>query len=113
MEIIIGLIIWIIMVWVGGSISHGKGRSKNEGQALGCLLGPLGVIIAAVMPAKAGALDELLMSAAVYFDSLLREQLDVVTGLINPILTVTVGTGIAGMMIAAFLPVFEISGAVN
>ena len=62
---------------------------------------------------EAGALDELLMSAATYFDSLLREHLNTITNLINPILTVFVGTGIAGMMIAAFLPVFEISGAVN
>lgn len=62
---------------------------------------------------EAGELDELLMSAATYYDSLLREQLNTVTNLINPILTVVVGTGIAGMMIAAFLPVFEISGAVH
>jgi len=29
--------------------------------------------------------------------------------LINPILTVFVGTAIAGMMVAAFLPVFQMS----
>lgn len=62
---------------------------------------------------ETGSLDELLMSAATYFDSLLRELLNTVTNLINPILTVIVGSGIAGMMIAAFLPVFEISGAVQ
>ena len=62
---------------------------------------------------EAGSLDELLMSAATYFDSLLREHLNTITNLINPILTVIVGSGIAGMMIAAFLPVFEIGGAVR
>lgn len=61
---------------------------------------------------EAGEFDRLLMSAASYFDSLLAEQLDTMTGLINPVLTVVIGTAIAGMMIAAFLPVFEINSAI-
>ena len=62
---------------------------------------------------EAGNLSELLLSAADYFERLLESKTEAVTGLINPILTVVVGLGIAGMMLAAFLPVFsmgELSG---
>ncbi|MBF0145960.1 MAG: type II secretion system F family protein [Magnetococcales bacterium] len=55
---------------------------------------------------EAGNLSELLFSAADYFERLLETQTETVTGLINPIMTVTIGLVIAGMMVAAFLPVF-------
>lgn len=58
---------------------------------------------------EAGTLDDLLLSAADYFESLLRDRLETVTALINPILTILIGLMVAGMMVAAFLPV--ISGA--
>lgn len=56
---------------------------------------------------EAGILDELLMSSADYFDSLVQDLLDRITSLINPILTVVVGMAIAAMMLACFLPVFQ------
>ncbi len=56
---------------------------------------------------EAGILDELLLSAASYFDSLLSDQIDTATNLINPVLTVFIGAGIAAMMLAAFLPVLN------
>lgn len=62
---------------------------------------------------EAGEFDRLLLSAADYFDSLLADQLDTMTGLINPVLTVFIGTAIAGMMVAAFLPVFQIGKAMG
>ncbi len=62
---------------------------------------------------EAGTLDELLLSAADYFERLLDNQIQVVTGLINPILTVVMGFAIAGMMVAAFLPVFDMGKTVQ
>ena len=62
---------------------------------------------------KAGSLNELLMSAANYFERVLENEIDVVTGLINPILTVVIGFAIAGMMIASFLPVFDMGNVVQ
>lgn len=62
---------------------------------------------------KAGSLNELLMSAANYFERVLNNEIDVVTGLINPILTVVIGLAIAGMMVASFLPVFDMGNAVQ
>jgi len=62
---------------------------------------------------EAGILDELLMSSADYFDSLVQDLLDRITGLINPILTIVCGLGIAFMMIAAFMPVFQMGSVVG
>ncbi len=61
---------------------------------------------------QAGTLDELMISAADYFDTMLIQELRSITSMINPLLTAVVGIAIAGMMIAAFLPVFELSGSV-
>lgn len=62
---------------------------------------------------RAGTLDQLMISAADYFDTLLMQRINALTAMINPILTAAVGLGIAGMLIAAFLPVFELSGQVG
>ena len=62
---------------------------------------------------ETGEFDVLLLSAAEYFDSLLGEQVGTLTGLINPLLTIIVGLAIAGMMVAAFLPVFQISRTIG
>ena len=56
---------------------------------------------------EAGNLSDLLLSAADYFERLLETQTETVTGLINPIMTITIGLLIAGMMVAVFLPVFS------
>lgn len=61
---------------------------------------------------QAGTLDILMISAAEYFDTLTMQRVQALTSMINPILTAAVGLGIAGMLIAAFLPVFEMSGGV-
>ncbi len=62
---------------------------------------------------EAGQLDELLLSAANYFDSLLMQRIEMVTGLVNPALTGFVGLSTAGMMMASFLPVFDMPGAMQ
>lgn len=56
---------------------------------------------------EAGTLDELLLSAADYFERLLDSQVEMVTSLINPVLTIVMGLGIAAMMVASFLPIFD------
>jgi len=60
---------------------------------------------------EAGILDELLRSSADYFDSLVQDMIDQMTQLINPTLTIVIGLLVAGMMVAAFMPVFEMGGA--
>jgi type II secretory pathway component PulF len=62
---------------------------------------------------EAGTLDELLISAAAYFDSLLLQRIDSLTGMLNPVLTAFMGLSISGMMVAAFLPVFDLPGVMG
>lgn len=62
---------------------------------------------------ESGVLDELLLSSADYFDSLVQDLLDHITGLINPVLTIFVGLAVTGMMVASFLPVFDMGAAVG
>ena len=59
---------------------------------------------------KTGELTEPLRSAATYFEGLWVQRLDAVISLINPAMTAIMGALISGMLIAAFLPVFEVSG---
>ncbi|CAK0774171.1 putative Type IV pilus assembly protein PilC [Gammaproteobacteria bacterium] len=62
---------------------------------------------------EAGTLDILLLSAADYFERLLDNELERWTALINPILTIIVGLAVAGMMVAVFLPIFDMGKAVG
>ena len=62
---------------------------------------------------QAGTLDVLMVAAADYFDTLLMQRVSAVTSMINPVLTALVELGIASMLIAAFLSVFEVSGEGN
>lgn len=50
MEIII--ILWLVFAAVGAWISSQKGRSAAEGVILSLLLGPIGLVIAAVLPGQ-------------------------------------------------------------
>jgi type IV pilus assembly protein PilC len=59
---------------------------------------------------RTGQLAEPLRSAASYFESLWIQRLDAMIALLNPALTAIMGMLISGMLIAAFLPVFEVSG---
>ena len=59
---------------------------------------------------QTGELTEPLKSAASYFESLWIQRLDTSISLINPALTAIMGLLISGMLIAAFLPVFEVAG---
>ena len=64
----------------------------------------------AVAGEQTGRLDEMFSSVASYFDTLWLQRMDGIAGILNPILTAVIGGVIAAMMIAAFLPIFSISG---
>ncbi|MBF0107914.1 MAG: type II secretion system F family protein [Magnetococcales bacterium] len=51
-----------------------------------------------------------LLSTAEHFNELLQSRLQIITELVTPILTIILGMIITGMLVAAFLPVFELGG---
>ena len=59
---------------------------------------------------QSGDLAGPLTSVANYFESLWAQKLESVISTVNPLLTASMGMLISGMLIAAFLPVFEVSG---
>jgi type IV pilus assembly protein PilC len=59
---------------------------------------------------QSGDLAGPLASVANYFESLWVQKLESVISTVNPLLTASMGMLISGMLIAAFLPVFEVSG---
>ncbi|OIO73675.1 MAG: hypothetical protein AUJ85_07490 [Elusimicrobia bacterium CG1_02_37_114] len=52
------IVVLIICIWAGGVIFEKKGRKRGNGQGLGCLLGPLGVLIAALLPENPKGVEE-------------------------------------------------------
>ena len=60
-----------------------------------------------------GTLGELLEHAANFYDDQVEEVLRSVIALINPVITILVGGTIGLMMIAIFLPIFELGSAVG
>ena len=59
---------------------------------------------------QSGDLAGPLTSVANYFESLWAQKLESVIATVNPLLTATMGMLISGMLVAAFLPVFDVSG---
>ena len=79
MECVVGALIWIVCIAVGMAICQEKGRSALEGLFLGLLLGPIGVIICAVLPRdettlETSALRSGAMRSCPYCAELVRSQ---------------------------------------
>jgi len=62
---------------------------------------------------EAGKLGDLLENAANFYDDQVEQALSSLVALINPIVTILVGGTIGLMMIAVFLPIFELGSAVR
>ncbi|MBF0615041.1 MAG: type II secretion system F family protein [Magnetococcales bacterium] len=62
---------------------------------------------------QSGNLAELILSTAGYFENMLILRIQTMTGLINPVLTITMAVVIGTMMMATFLPVFDLSSAMG
>ena len=62
---------------------------------------------------ETGNLGDLLENAANFYDDQVEEAIRNIVTLINPVVTILVGGTIGLMMIAIFLPIFEMGGAVR
>jgi len=56
---------------------------------------------------ESGQLGDLLISSADYYDDQIDNELKSVIGLINPVITVFMGLFIASLMMAIFMPIFQ------
>lgn len=92
---------------VADSIEHGEGITQAF-QREQLFRGVVEQMISA--GEQSGDLSAPLVSVSDYFESLWVQKLEAVIATVNPLLTATMGMLISGMLIAAFLPVFDVSG---
>lgn len=62
---------------------------------------------------KTGALEQMLAKISDFYDSEVRAAVDGLTSLIEPILILFMGVIVGGIVIALFMPIFQISSLVN
>jgi type IV pilus assembly protein PilC len=61
---------------------------------------------------ETGALDAMLGKVADFFEAEVDEAVEALSSLMEPIIMVVLGTLIGGMVVAMYLPIFKLGGAV-
>jgi type IV pilus assembly protein PilC len=61
---------------------------------------------------ETGALDSMLSKVADFFEAEVDDAVDALSSLMEPVIMVVLGTLIGGMVIAMYLPIFKLGGAV-
>jgi type IV pilus assembly protein PilC len=62
---------------------------------------------------RTGAMDEMLQKIADFYEDEVDQAVAAMTALIEPIILVGLGGGVGGMLIAMYLPIFEIAGGIK
>jgi type IV pilus assembly protein PilC len=62
---------------------------------------------------ESGALDSMLEKSATYYEEMVDTAVDGLTSLIEPIIMAFLGIVVGGMMIAMYLPIFKMGGAIS
>jgi len=61
---------------------------------------------------ESGALDEMLEKVAVYYEEAVDNQVDSLTSLLEPMIMAVLGVLVGGLMIAMYMPIFQIGQVV-
>ncbi len=62
---------------------------------------------------ESGALDSMLEKSATYYEEMVDTAVDGLTSLIEPVIMAFLGIVVGGMMIAMYLPIFKMGGAIS
>ena len=73
---------------------------------------PAMVIQMCMIGEETGALDAMLGKVADFFEAEVDEAVEALSSLMEPIIMVVLGTLIGGMVVAMYLPIFKLGGAV-
>ena len=60
-----------------------------------------------------GALDAMMMKIADFYDEEVDQAVENLTALIEPIMLVFLGVTIGGLVVAMYLPIFKMAGAIK
>jgi len=85
----------------------------KQGESLGVPLGrydvfPAMVVQMIVVGEETGALDDMLARIADFYDAEVAATVEALTSLIEPLLIVFMGCSVGGMVIALYMPMFNI-----
>ena len=61
---------------------------------------------------ESGALDEMLAKAALHYEELVDNSVDNLTSLLEPLIMSVLGVLVGGLMIAMYLPIFQLGNVV-
>jgi type IV pilus assembly protein PilC len=97
---------------------EGVGQSVREGQSLAATMRTRGVFpdVAVKMTEvgeSTGSLQEMLASVAEFYDEEVETTLDRFITLVEPILLIVMGLVIAALLLALYLPLFELSSVIH
>ena len=62
---------------------------------------------------ESGALDSMLDKSATYYEEMVDNAVDGLTSMIEPFIMAFLGVVVGGMMIAMYLPIFQMGGAMS
>jgi type IV pilus assembly protein PilC len=62
---------------------------------------------------QTGAMDEMLQKIADFYEDEVDQAVEAMTSLLEPLILVFLGGGVGGMLIAMYLPIFEIAGNIK
>ncbi|MEA1970555.1 MAG: type II secretion system F family protein, partial [Thermodesulfobacteriota bacterium] len=93
-------------------------RSISEGKTIAEPLSESGIFPSMVVSMisvgeNTGALDAMLEKIADFYDSEVDTAVDAMTSLLEPIMLVFLGGVVGGMIIALYLPIFSMAGAIG
>ena len=62
---------------------------------------------------ESGALDDMLAKVADFYEEEVDNAVDALSSLLEPMIMVILGTVVGGLVIALYLPIFQLAGAVG
>ena len=104
-------------VVVGAAIMHARAKI-SEGQDMAGPLGETGVFPSMVtqmigVGEQTGAMDQMLQKIADFYEDEVDTAVGGMTALIEPIMMAFLGVVVGGLIVAMYLPVFELAGNVE
>ena len=98
------------LIRVRAAVRKGEGLAGQLGQH--DVFPPMVVQMLAVGE-ETGALDAMLNKVADYYDREVEDTVSALTSLIEPLLIVFMGVSVGAILIALYVPIFNIAGLVN
>lgn len=73
---------------------------------------PLMVVQMTAIGEESGALDTMLLKAAIFYESEVNNAVDALSSLLEPMIMVIIGTLVGGMVVGMYLPIFKMAAVV-